>query len=234
MRLRNAFLADHGAPQDELDSTGRTSIAIADRLPVDQVVDLLTKLLPDGGLKPNIPSVRLRGRALYDYQCDRQFELLVRAGTTHRCPSCDGEQLERLISSFGVSTSTTRGQSLSAIRETNAGKAREAARAEHGPDRKHRHPWTESAAVSGRRELRHPRRDGTTRMAFDRWSSWDGWPCWCRGRASMLLYHGVLGGRAAVRRWCLVTPSAVVVIRPPCVRPKQTRGTGQPQKESQA
>jgi len=47
--------------------------------------------------------------------------------------------LERLISSFGVSTSTTRGQSLSAIRATNTGKAREAARAEHEYDRKHRH-----------------------------------------------------------------------------------------------
>jgi len=52
------FLADHGAPLDELDSTGRTPIAIADRLPVDQAVDLLTKLLADRGLKPKIPSAR--------------------------------------------------------------------------------------------------------------------------------------------------------------------------------
>ena len=79
---------------------------------------------------------------LYDYQCQqchRQFELLVRTGTVLQCPSCGGEQLERLISSFGVSTSTTRGQSLSAIRQTNTGKAHEAARAEHEYDRKHRH-----------------------------------------------------------------------------------------------
>lgn len=52
------FLADHGAALDELDSTGRTPIAIADRLPVDQAVDLLTKLLADRGLKPKIPSAR--------------------------------------------------------------------------------------------------------------------------------------------------------------------------------
>lgn len=79
---------------------------------------------------------------LYDYHCqpcDRTFEVLVRTGTTPRCPSCGGEQLERLISSFGVSTSTTRGQSLSAIRRTNTGKAREAAQAEHEYDREHRH-----------------------------------------------------------------------------------------------
>ena len=52
------FLADHGAPLDELDSTGRTPISIADRLPVDQAVDLLTKLIADRGLKPKIPSAR--------------------------------------------------------------------------------------------------------------------------------------------------------------------------------
>ena len=42
-------------------------------------------------------------------------------------------------SSRAVSTSTTRGQSLSAIRQKNTGKAREAAQAEHEYDREHRH-----------------------------------------------------------------------------------------------
>ena len=45
----------------------------------------------------------------------------------------------RVISSFGVSRWTTRGQSLSAIRQTNTGKAQESARAEQEYDRKHRH-----------------------------------------------------------------------------------------------
>ena len=52
------FLADHGAALDELDASGRTPIAIADRLPVDQAVDLLTKIITDRGGKPKIPSVR--------------------------------------------------------------------------------------------------------------------------------------------------------------------------------
>jgi ankyrin repeat protein len=52
------FLADHGAALDELDGSGRTPIAVADRLPVDQAVDRLTKLITDRGGKPKIPSAR--------------------------------------------------------------------------------------------------------------------------------------------------------------------------------
>ena len=39
------FLADHGAALDELNGAGRTPMAIADNLPVDLAVDLLTKLI---------------------------------------------------------------------------------------------------------------------------------------------------------------------------------------------
>ena len=52
------FLADHGAALDELDAAGRTPIVAADSLPVDQAVDLLTKLITDRGGKPKIPSKR--------------------------------------------------------------------------------------------------------------------------------------------------------------------------------
>ena len=52
------FLADHGAKLDELNAAGRTPIAIADNLPVDLAVDLLTKLITDRGEKPKIPSKR--------------------------------------------------------------------------------------------------------------------------------------------------------------------------------
>jgi len=79
---------------------------------------------------------------IYDYlcrQCKRQYEFLVRTGTTVRCPWCGSESAERLVSSFAVSTTTTRGQSLSAIRQTNAVKAKEAVHAEQQYDRTHRH-----------------------------------------------------------------------------------------------
>ena len=52
------FLADHHAKLDELNEAGRTPIAIADNLPVDLAVDLLTKLITASGAKPKIPSKR--------------------------------------------------------------------------------------------------------------------------------------------------------------------------------
>jgi len=52
------FLADHGAKLDEMNAARRTPIAVADNLPVDLAVDLLTKLLAERGEKPKIPSKR--------------------------------------------------------------------------------------------------------------------------------------------------------------------------------
>jgi len=52
------FLADHGARLDELNAAGRTPLAIADNLPVDLAVDLLTKLIKERGGVPKIPSKR--------------------------------------------------------------------------------------------------------------------------------------------------------------------------------
>jgi ankyrin repeat protein len=52
------FLADHHARLDELNDAGRTPMAIADNLPVDLAVDLLTKLITARGEKPKIPSKR--------------------------------------------------------------------------------------------------------------------------------------------------------------------------------
>ena len=52
------FLADHGARPDEMNGAGRTPIAIADNLPVDLAVDLLTRLITERGERPKIPSKR--------------------------------------------------------------------------------------------------------------------------------------------------------------------------------
>jgi ankyrin repeat protein len=52
------FLADHGAKLDELNAAGRTPIAVADNLPVDLAVDLLTKLIIERGGVPKIRSKR--------------------------------------------------------------------------------------------------------------------------------------------------------------------------------
>jgi ankyrin repeat protein len=52
------YLADRGAKLDEMNGAGRTPIAIADNLPVDLAVELLTRLITEGGGKPKIPSKR--------------------------------------------------------------------------------------------------------------------------------------------------------------------------------
>jgi len=52
------FLADLGAELDALNNAGRTPIAIADNLPVDLAVTLLTKLIVSRGGVPKIPSKR--------------------------------------------------------------------------------------------------------------------------------------------------------------------------------
>jgi len=52
------FLAEKGAALDEKDARGRTPIAIADVIPIDKAVDLLTQLIVKSGAQPKIPSKR--------------------------------------------------------------------------------------------------------------------------------------------------------------------------------
>jgi hypothetical protein len=44
------FLADHGALLDKVNVAGRTPVSLADSLPVDLAVDLLTKLITERGV----------------------------------------------------------------------------------------------------------------------------------------------------------------------------------------
>jgi putative FmdB family regulatory protein len=44
---------------------------------------------------------------LFEYECrgcHQQFEFLTRDGQSPSCPSCKGEDLQKLLSSFAVST----------------------------------------------------------------------------------------------------------------------------------
>ncbi len=52
------FLAEKGAPVDELNSEGRTPIDLADGLPIDKAVDLFTELIVKSGIKPKSPTKR--------------------------------------------------------------------------------------------------------------------------------------------------------------------------------
>lgn len=61
---------------------------------------------------------------IYDYACrgcGERFELLVLKGTVEACPSCQSQDLERLLSSgFAVSSESTRQSHLQAARRKHA------------------------------------------------------------------------------------------------------------------
>jgi ankyrin repeat protein len=52
------FLADKGADLDPVDANGRTPIIIADVLPIDMAVELLTKLIKATGAEPHVKTKR--------------------------------------------------------------------------------------------------------------------------------------------------------------------------------
>jgi hypothetical protein len=52
------FLADKGAPLDEKNARGRTPIDVADILPIDKAVELITQLIIKSGAQPVHPSKR--------------------------------------------------------------------------------------------------------------------------------------------------------------------------------
>jgi ankyrin repeat protein len=52
------FLADKGADLDPIDVNGRTPLMIADIIPIDNAVDLLTKLIRASGAQPHVASKR--------------------------------------------------------------------------------------------------------------------------------------------------------------------------------
>jgi putative FmdB family regulatory protein len=61
---------------------------------------------------------------IYDYACrgcGQKFELLVLKATVEACPSCQSQDLERLLSTgFAVSSDATRQSHLQAARRKNA------------------------------------------------------------------------------------------------------------------
>ena len=79
---------------------------------------------------------------IYEYECrgcgDR-FEAIVRSTESPACPSCQGVDLERLISMFAVDAPGTRSKALSAIQKSNAKVSNDKAWADFEYDKKHRH-----------------------------------------------------------------------------------------------
>jgi putative FmdB family regulatory protein len=61
----------------------------------------------------------LKRMPIYEYtcrKCSNQFEQLVRKGDVPACPSCNSEDLERMLSLCAVSSEHTRNQNLKGAR----------------------------------------------------------------------------------------------------------------------
>ena len=70
---------------------------------------------------------------IYEYTCrgcGTSFELLVRKGETPACPSCAGQDLEKLLSGVAIKSETTHGLALKAAKRRDAKQASENARAQ--------------------------------------------------------------------------------------------------------
>jgi len=71
---------------------------------------------------------------LYELECldcGTRFEALVRGSSQPRCPSCDSNNLEQLVSMFGVNSEGTRQANLQAARRQGAKARQDKAIAEH-------------------------------------------------------------------------------------------------------
>ena len=77
---------------------------------------------------------------IFDYRCRRcehEFEAIVRASQPATCPSCQGTDLEQLISLFSVSSASTRKSALKLAREQHQKVKKEQAIAHQESVRKH-------------------------------------------------------------------------------------------------
>lgn len=79
---------------------------------------------------------------IYEYQCracGNRFEALVRHEPSPPCPECHGEDLERLLSMFAVSSETTKGQALKDGRQRSASIKRDKDHAQLEYEKHHDH-----------------------------------------------------------------------------------------------
>jgi putative FmdB family regulatory protein len=78
---------------------------------------------------------------LYDFECKKcghEFEALVRTGNVPKCSSCGSEDLEKLLSGFGVSSEHTRALNLKAGRKHVAKDRKDQAMAQYEYEKHHR------------------------------------------------------------------------------------------------
>lgn len=79
---------------------------------------------------------------IYEYECrgcGHRFEALVRASIVPPCPSCQGRDLNQLLSLFAVSSDSTRQSALKSARKQNVKSRRDQLIAEREAEHHHHH-----------------------------------------------------------------------------------------------
>ena len=87
---------------------------------------------------------------LYDYECrgcGHRFEALVRPSSPPACPSCQGQDLEQLLSLFAVSSDGTRRSNLQAAKKKNSKVLREKQMAQLEYEKAHQRGCTHPSDV---------------------------------------------------------------------------------------
>jgi putative FmdB family regulatory protein len=77
---------------------------------------------------------------IYEYTCracGAQFEALVRGTDVPACPSCRGEDLERLFSLPAVKSESTRARAMQSARTRDAVQARDRVETQRAYERNH-------------------------------------------------------------------------------------------------
>lgn len=77
---------------------------------------------------------------LYDFRCktcDHEFEALVRTGDVPECPTCHGQDLQRLLSTFAVDSAERRQAAAKDSRRRQIAGRRDAVIAEEEYRQKH-------------------------------------------------------------------------------------------------
>lgn len=71
--------------------------------------------------------------------CGHEFETVVLPSTTASCPACAGEDLERLVSGFAVSSEQTRQAAIKSAKRRDMSRRTEQIHAQQEYERDHRH-----------------------------------------------------------------------------------------------
>lgn len=91
-------------------------------------------------LRRKLPEQEKETMPIYEYRCEsceHEFETLVLGQEKPECPSCQSQELERLLSLPTVRSSTTKAKSMRAAKKRDQAQASQRVRTQHEYERAH-------------------------------------------------------------------------------------------------